>query len=432
MVEESTMEIAPAMPAMVTSHLLAADAARVDNGRGRFGRRGRKAKRLAIRAEDMSTDSSGCAHDMRTRYDGLRTRGGSLQAHARDFSGRLCMTRSTAMTLHERVRAGAARRCCAFVAAAAVLLTAQCAAAAQESYPQRPVRVVVAFAPGGGTDIVARALSARLSSRLGQQFVVDNRPGGGGSAGIELVARAQPDGYTLLVVSSSFAANAALRKTAYDPIGGFQPISLLSRQALLLLVHPSVPVNSVKELIALARAKPGALSYGSSGNGGIQHLATEMFKTMAKVDIVHVPYKGTGPALNELIGGQIQMSMLSIVATLSHARSGKLKGLAVSSSTRSDAAPEIPTIAEAGVPGYAFYGWYCMLAPANTPRSVVDPLNAAVVSAIQSPDVRDRMAADGSTVVGSSPDELGAHLRSEIAKLKKVVADAGIRIEDAR
>ena len=303
---------------------------------------------------------------------------------------------------------------------------------AQERYPVRPVRVVVAFAPGGGTDIVARSLSARLAARLGQQFVVDNRPGGGGLTGIELVARAQPDGYTLLVVSSSFAANAALRKTSYDPINGFQPISLLSRQALLLLVHPSVPVNNVKELIALARAKPGALSYGSSGNGGIQHLATELFKSMANVDIVHVPYKGTAPAQTDLMAGQIQMSMLSIVATLSQVRSGKLKGLAVSSINRADAAPEIPTVSESGVPGYSFYGWYCMLAPAKTPRNVVSALNAAVVGAMQSPEMRDRLAADGSTVVGSSADELGAHIRAEIAKLSKVVKDAKIRLDDAR
>jgi tripartite-type tricarboxylate transporter receptor subunit TctC len=303
---------------------------------------------------------------------------------------------------------------------------------AQEQYPIRPVRVVVAFAPGGGTDIVARSLSARLGARFGQQFVVDNRPGAGGLAGRELVARAQPDGYTLLIVSSSFAANAVLRKTSYDPINGFQPISLLSRQALLLLVHPSVPVNSVKELIAFARAKPGALSYGSSGSGGIQHLATELFKGMANVDIVHVPYKGTAPAQTDLMAGQIQMSMLSIVATLSQVRSGKLRGLAVSSASRSDAAPEIPTVAEAGVPGYSFYGWYCMLAPAKTPRHIVSALNAGVVSAMQSPDLRDRLAADGSTVVGSSADELGAHIRTEIAKLSKVVADAKIRLDDPR
>ncbi|HET7159536.1 MAG TPA: tripartite tricarboxylate transporter substrate-binding protein, partial [Burkholderiales bacterium] len=213
---------------------------------------------------------------------------------------------------------------------------------------------------------------------------------------------------------------------------GFQPISLLSRQALLLLTHPSVPVNNVKELIALARAKPGALSYGSSGNGGIQHLATEMFKSMANVDIVHVPYKGTAPAQTDLIAGQIHMSMLSIVATLSQVRSGKLKGLAVSSINRSDAAPDIPTLAEAGVPGYSFYGWYCMLAPAKTPRNIVSTLNAAVVSAMQSPELRDRLAADGSTVVGSSAEELGAHLRTEIAKLSKLARDAKIRLEDGR
>ena len=320
-----------------------------------------------------------------------------------------------------------------FSAACVVTLAAAAAGAfAQEQFPQRPVRVVVAFAPGGGTDIVARSLASRLSARFGQQFIVDNRPGGGGAAGIETVARAQPDGYTLLVVSSSFAANAALRKTSYDPINGFQPISLLSRQALLVLVHPSLPVNSVKELIAFAKAKPGALSYGSSGNGGIQHLATEMFKSMANIDIVHVPYKGTGPALTDLMAGQIQMSMLSIVASLSQVRAGKLKGLAVSSINRSDAAPEIPTVAESGLPGYSFYGWYCMLAPAKTPRNVVSVLNASVVSALQTPELRDRLAADGSTVVGSSADELGAHIRSEIAKLTKVVADAKIRLDDSR
>ena len=316
--------------------------------------------------------------------------------------------------------------------ASAALAFSASAAIAQEQYPLRPVRVVVAFAPGGGTDIVARSLATRLSARFGQQFVVDNRPGGGGITGIELVAKAQSDGHTLLVVSSSFAANAALRKTSYDPINGFQPISLLTRQALLMLVHPSVPVTNVKELIALAKAKPGALSYGSSGNGGIQHLATEMLKSMANVDIVHVPYKGTAPAQTDLMAGQIQMSMLSIVATLSQVRSGKLKALAVSSINRADAAPEIPTVSESGVAGYSFYGWYCMLAPAKTPRNVVSALNAAVVSAMQSPEMRDRLAADGSTVVGSSADELGAHIRAEIAKLSKVVKDARIRLDDAR
>ncbi|MCC7120616.1 MAG: tripartite tricarboxylate transporter substrate binding protein, partial [Gammaproteobacteria bacterium] len=210
------------------------------------------------------------------------------------------------------------------------------------------MRIIVAFAPGGGTDIMARSLAAKLTVRYSQQFIVDNRPGGGGNMGMEIASRAAPDGYTLLAVSSSYAANAVLRKTSYDPITGFEPVSLLSRQAVVLLAHPSVPVNTVKELIALAKAKPGQLTYGSSGSGGIQHLATELLKSMAQINITHVPYKGTGPALNDLMAGQINLSMLSIIAVLPHIRAGKLKGLAISSGTRSDAAPEIPTIAEAG------------------------------------------------------------------------------------
>ena len=303
---------------------------------------------------------------------------------------------------------------------------------AQEAYPARPIRIIVPSGAGAGSDILARMIAQRLTERFNRQVVVENRTGAGNMIGYEFAARSAPDGYTLLIVSSSFAANAALRKTSYDPIKSFQPISLMSRQALLLLVHPSVPVTNVKELIAFAKAKPGVLSYGSSGTGGIQHLATEAFRTMANIDIVHVPYKGTGPAMIDLMAGQIQMSMLSIVATLPHVRSGKLKGLAVSSSSRSDAAPEIPTMAEAGVPGYSFYGWYCMLAPAGTPRSIVDVLNAGVVSAMQSADIRDRLASEGSTVVGSTPDELGTHLRTEIAKLSKLVTDANIRLDDAR
>lgn len=299
----------------------------------------------------------------------------------------------------------------------------------QEKFPSRPVRIIVAFAPGGGTDIMARSIAAKLSQRYNQQFIVDNRPGGGGNMGMEIASRAAPDGYTLLAVSSSYAANAVLRKTSYDPITGFEPVSLLSRQAVVLLAHPSVPVNNVKELIALAKAKPGQLTYGSSGSGGIQHLATELFKSMAQVNITHVPYKGTGPALNDLMAGQINLSMLSIIAVLPHIRAGKLKGLAISSGTRADAAPEIPTLSEAGVPGYAYYGWYCMLAPAKTPRSVLDPLSAEIATALQAPDLKDRMQADGSTIVGSTPAELGVHIRTEVAKLAKLVKDANIRMD---
>lgn len=317
------------------------------------------------------------------------------------------------------------------VGAALALVVAATASTAwsQAKYPERPVRIVVAFAPGGGTDIMARSIAAKLSQRYNQQFIVDNRPGGGGNVGMEIAARAAPDGYTLLAVSSSYAANAVLRKTSYDPITGFEPVSLLSRQAVVLLAHPSVPVGNVKELIALARAKPGQLTYGSSGSGGIQHLATELFKSMAQVNITHVPYKGTGPALNDLMAGQINLSMLSIIAVLPHIRAGKLKGLAISSGTRADAAPEIPTLAEAGVPGYAYYGWYCMLAPAKTPQGILRTLSAEIATVLQSPDLKDRMQADGSTIVGSTPAELGAHIRTEVAKLAKLVKDANIRMD---
>jgi tripartite-type tricarboxylate transporter receptor subunit TctC len=318
---------------------------------------------------------------------------------------------------------------CTGIALTSIALGGIGIAHAQDKFPSRPVRIIVAFAPGGGTDIIARSIAAKLTTRYQQQFIVDNRPGGGGNVGMEIAARAVPDGYTLLAVSSSYAANAVMRKTAYDPITGFDPVSLLSRQAVVLLAHPSVPVTSVKDLIALAKAKPGTLTYGSSGSGGIQHLATELFKSMAQVDIVHVPYKGTGPALNDLMAGQINLSMLSIIAVLPHVRSGKLKGLAVSSATRSSAAPDIPTLAEAGVPGYAYYGWYCILAPAKTPRNVRETLSAEMATAMNSPEVRDRLTADGSTVVGSTPDQLGTHIRTEVAKLAKLVKDANIRID---
>lgn len=312
---------------------------------------------------------------------------------------------------------------------AAGIVAAAAPAWSQEKYPARPVRIIVAFAPGGGTDIMARSIAAKLTVRHSQQFIVDNRPGGGGNIGMEIAARSAPDGYTLLAVSSSYAANAVLRKTSYDPITGFEPVSLLSRQAVVLLAHPSVPVNNVKELIALAKAKPGQLTYGSSGSGGIQHLATELFKSMAQVNITHIPYKGTGPALNDLMAGQINISMLSIIAVLPHIRAGRLKGLAISSGVRADAAPDIPTLAEAGVPGYAYYGWYCMLAPAKTPRTILDPLSAEIAIALQAPDLKDRMQADGSTIVGSTPAELGTHIRTEVGKLAKLVKDANIRMD---
>jgi tripartite-type tricarboxylate transporter receptor subunit TctC len=303
---------------------------------------------------------------------------------------------------------------------------------AQEKYPIRPVRLIVPFAPGGGADISARAVAAKLSERLGQQFVVENRGGAGGNLGTELAAKAAPDGYTLILVSSSYGANPALYKLAYDPITGFEPITLVSQQPFVVVVHPSVPAKTLKELIALAKAKPGTLNYASSGAGGIVHLGTELFKTMAGVDIVHIPYKGGNTSHNDLIAGFIQVYFGTILSTLPVVKNGRLRALAVTTTMRNAALPDIPTVSEAGVPGYAFSGWYAVLAPARTPRDITTLLNRETVALLQAPDVKERLAAEGSTVVASTPEQLTAHLKQEIAKWDKVVKQANIRLDATR
>ena len=313
------------------------------------------------------------------------------------------------------------RRLCA-----AALALVSSIAIAQEPYPSRPVRVVVAFAPGGGTDIVARALTAKLSARFGQQFVVDNRPGGGGVAGIELVARAQPNGYTLLVVSSSFAANAVLRKTPYDPINGFQPISLLSRQGLLVLVHPSVPVNTLKDLIALAKAKPGTVSFASSGQGSILHMAAELLVALSGTRMLHVPYKGVADAYPAVMSGDVNWVLGFPISALPLVKAGRLKALAITSTKRSKVLPDLPTVAESGVPGYEVQAWFGMFAPARTPADIVAKLNAEARRAMQAPDVVKRITADGAEVVGTSPEEFATHVRAEWAKWRDLVKRPGM------
>jgi tripartite-type tricarboxylate transporter receptor subunit TctC len=303
---------------------------------------------------------------------------------------------------------------------------------AEEKYPSRAVRLVVPFAPGGGADISARTLAAKLSERLGQQFIVDNRPGAGGNVGTELVAKSSPDGYTLILVSSSYGANPSLYKLAYDPITGFEPITLVSQQPFVVVVHPSVPARTLKELIALAKAKPGALNYASSGAGGIVHLGTELFKSMAGVDIVHIPYKGGNTAHNDLIAGFVQVYFGTVLSTLPVVKTGRLRALAVTTAVRNPALPDVPTVAEAGVPGYAFSGWYAVLAPARTPHEITALLNRETVALLQAPDVKDRLAAEGSTVVASTPEQLTAHLRQEIAKWTKVVKQANIKLDSTR
>ena len=288
------------------------------------------------------------------------------------------------------------------------------------------------FAPGGGADISGRTIAAKLSERLHQQVVVDNRPGAGGNIGTELAARATPDGYTLLLASSSYGANPSLYKLSYDPVSGFEAITLASQQPFVFVVNPAVPARSVKELIGYAKANPGKLNYLSSGAGGIQHLAVELFKRMAGIDIVHIPYRGGASGQTDLIANQVQIEFGTILSTLPLVKSSHLRALAVTTAVRSPAAPDIPTLAEAGVTGYAVSGWYAVFAPANTPRATVTFLNREITGLLRAPEVRQRLAAEGSMVVASAPQELTDHVRQEVAKWSTLVKEANIKLDSSR
>lgn len=317
---------------------------------------------------------------------------------------------------------------------AGIVLALACAASgamAQERYPVRAARLIVPFAPGGGADISARVIAAKLTERLGQQFVVENRPGAGGNVGTELAHRAAPDGYTLVLVSSSYGANPSLYKLSFDPVTGFEPITLVSQQPFLLVVHPSVPARTVKELVALAKAKPGSLNYASSGAGGIVHLGTEYFKSLAGVDIVHIAYKGGNTAYNDLVAGNVQLYFGTILSTLPVVKSGKLRVLGVSSEKRNPALPDVPTVGET-VKGFAFSGWYAVMAPPGTPREITALLNRETVALLQAPEIKGRLAAEGSTVAATSPEQLVEHLKREIARWARVVKAAGIRLDASR
>ena len=304
--------------------------------------------------------------------------------------------------------------------------------AAQEKYPSRPIRLVVPFAPGGGADISARTIAQKLTERFGQQVVADNRPGAGGNIGAELVLKAPPDGYTLLLVSSSYGANPALYKLNFDPVTAFEPITLVSQQPFIAVVHPSLPVKSIKELVALAKSRPGELAFASSGAGGIQHLALEYFKSAAGVDILHVPYKGGATAHTDLMAGNVHMTFGTILSTLNMVQRQKVRALAVTTAQRTSALPDTPTMIEAGIPGFVVSGWYAVLAPSKTPQAITALLNREIVALLQAPDVKDRLAKEGSTVVASTPEGLTEHLRSEISKWEKVTRIAGIRLDATR
>ena len=302
--------------------------------------------------------------------------------------------------------------------------------AAAAEYPARPIRLIVPFPPGGGNDIVGRLVAAKLGEGLGQQVVVDNRGGAGGTIGSDIAAKAPPDGYTLLVNNISLAVNHTLfPKLPYDTLKDLAPVSLIGRQPNLLVVHASLAAKNVKELVDLARAKPAQVRYGSGGVGTASHLATEMLKLMTRTDMVHVPYKGLGPALTDLTGGRIELIISTMASALPQIKSGRLKPLAVTTAQRTAFYPDVPTLNEAGVKGYEFSTWYALLAPARTPAGIVDRLNADTHKALASPSLREQFAAQGLEPAASTPQELGRYLRSEVAKWAKVVKASGATTE---
>jgi tripartite-type tricarboxylate transporter receptor subunit TctC len=301
---------------------------------------------------------------------------------------------------------------------------------AETAYPSKPVRFIVPSSAGGGTDIIARALSQKLSEALGQQFVVENRPGAGQMIGIELAAKAPADGHTILMVASTLAINPIMyKKVSYDPVRDFAPITQAASLPNVLVVHPSLPVKSVAELIALAKREPGRIAYASAGIGTSPQMSVELLKSLAGIDLLHVPYKGTAPGVIDVLAGQVKVMTPNVLTALPYIKSGRLRALAVTSAKRSEALPDVPTMAEAGVPGYESVQWYGVLAPAGTPREIVERLHVEIAKALRAGDVRERLAADGAEPVGSSPDEFAAFIRAEIAKWAKVAKAAGIQPE---
>jgi len=297
-------------------------------------------------------------------------------------------------------------------------------------YPSKPVRVVVGLAAGGGTDIQARLIAQKLSESTGRSFVVENRTGAGGTVAYASVAKSPPDGYTLLAVAVGYSITPAVyEKLAYDPIKDFAPISLVIDTPLMMVVHPSLPVKSVKELVALAKSRPGVLNAASAGIGTSNHLALELFKYLARVNIVHIPYKGAGPALIDVIGGQADMQFPNILSALPLLKSAKLRALGVTTIRRSPLLPELPTIAEAGVPEYEISTWFGMLAPAGTPAAIVNRISAEVARIVKTPEMISKLTSDGGDPVGSTPEQFTRHLVTEIARWRRVVKETGLKID---
>lgn len=314
--------------------------------------------------------------------------------------------------------------------AAACAVTSAAVSGQTESFPARPTRMVMPFPPGGSLDPFARTLSLKLPEFMGQHVVVDYRGGASGNVGMELAARAAPDGYTVVINSLPMVVNPALfAKLSYDVTRDFAPVSLLAAAPFVLVVHPSVAAASVKELIALARAKPGQLHYSSAGSGTNLHVAAELFKNLTNTSITHIPYKGGGPALGALLGNEAQLSFLGVTIVAAQLGAGRMRPLGVTSARRSPAMPEVPTIAEAGVPGYEFAAWYGVLIPAGTQSRIISTWNAAIVKVLRSPDAAERIAREGADIIASSPAEFGAHIKTELAKWAKVVKDNNLKVE---
>jgi len=316
------------------------------------------------------------------------------------------------------------------LALAAAFVTHHAAAQSAGAYPNRPIRVIVPSAPGGGTDYTARTIAQRLSESLGQSVIVDNRPGAAGNIGVELATKSTPDGYTIVMPITSFAMNPHLyKKLPFDTLNDLTPITLASMVPLYLVVHPALPAKNVSELVTLAKTKVGQLSYANSGNGTSAHLAGELFKKMAGVDLVSIPYKGGGPAVLDLIAGRVQVYFSTIPAALGQVQAGRLRGLAVTSAKRVSLMPDVPTVAESGLPGYEIVGWFGLFAPTGTPKPVIDKLNKELNDVLRLPDTQKRFASQGLVPGGGTPEELGKFLRAEIAKWGALIKEIGLEAQ---
>ena len=314
-----------------------------------------------------------------------------------------------------------------FVAALAYLVAGSVAA---QQFPTKPIRLIVPFAPGGGTDITARAVAQKLTESWGQTVVTDNRPGANGTIGVDIAAKSAPDGYTITMISSSHSVNVGLyAKLPYDLLKDLTPVTQATSQPYAMVIHPSIPAKSVKEFIAYGKTKPGGINYGSSGTGGIAHLGGAWLGSIAGIEMVHIPYKGGAPATLDLIGGRTQMQFGTFLLTGPHIKSGKLRVLAVTTPKRWPGTPEIPTMQEAGVPGFAITQWYGMIAPAKTPPAIINKLSKEISRLLHLPDVKDKLAADGADAVGSAPAEFGAHIKAEVVKYAKLVKQVGLKAE---